>query len=88
MLMSFKNGRALVWAVGGALALLAGLLSLAGIPFVAGFWAKLWIFMAAYRAGHVELVLLGASEQHRRVDVPVARVADLGWYGLSALPTH
>ncbi|MFO0690308.1 MAG: NADH-quinone oxidoreductase subunit N [Myxococcota bacterium] len=43
-----------------ALALLAGLLSLAGIPFVVGFWAKLWIFMAAYRAGHVELVLLGA----------------------------
>lgn len=43
-----------------ALALLASLLSLAGIPFMVGFWSKLYVFMAAYRAGHVDLVLLGA----------------------------
>lgn len=43
-----------------ALALLLFLLSLAGIPFVVGFWAKMSVFMAAYRAGHGWLVLLGA----------------------------
>lgn len=43
-----------------ALALLVFLLSLAGIPFVAGFWAKLYVFVAAYGAGLVELVVLGA----------------------------
>ena len=43
-----------------ALALLLFLLSLAGIPFVVGFWAKLYVFMAAYRAGHVWLLLFGA----------------------------
>jgi NADH-quinone oxidoreductase subunit N len=40
-------------------ALLTFLLSLAGIPFVAGFWAKLFIFLAAYRAGLTGLVLAG-----------------------------
>jgi NADH-quinone oxidoreductase subunit N len=43
-----------------ALALLAFLLSLAGIPFVAGFWAKLYVFVAAYRAGLGPLVAVGA----------------------------
>jgi NADH-quinone oxidoreductase subunit N len=41
-------------------ALLAFLLSLAGIPFMIGFWAKLFVFLAAYRAGLVGLVVLGA----------------------------
>lgn len=43
-----------------ALALLMFLLSLAGIPFVVGFWAKLYVFMAAYEAGQGWLVLFGA----------------------------
>ncbi|MBI4818635.1 MAG: NADH-quinone oxidoreductase subunit N [Deltaproteobacteria bacterium] len=43
-----------------ALALLLFLLSLAGIPFVVGFWAKLYVFMAVYEAGHGWLVLFGA----------------------------
>jgi NADH-quinone oxidoreductase subunit N len=43
-----------------ALALLLFLLSLAGIPFVAGFWAKLYVFLAAARAGLWPLVALGA----------------------------
>ncbi len=40
-------------------ALLVFLLSLAGIPFVAGFWAKLFVFMAAWRAGLWVLVAIG-----------------------------
>ena len=43
-----------------ALALLMFLLSLAGIPFVAGFWAKLYVFIAAWNAGLGWLVLIGA----------------------------
>lgn len=43
-----------------AFAMLLFLLSLAGIPFVAGFWAKLYVFMAAWQAGHTWLVLLGS----------------------------
>lgn len=39
--------------------LLVFLLSLAGIPFVVGFWAKLFVFMAAWRAGLGGLVVLG-----------------------------
>jgi len=42
------------------LAFLLFLLSLAGIPFVIGFWAKLYVFLAAYRAGLVVLVVAGA----------------------------
>jgi NADH-quinone oxidoreductase subunit N len=42
-----------------ALALLFFLLSLAGIPFVVGFWAKLYVFMAAFRAGQYALVVAG-----------------------------
>jgi NADH-quinone oxidoreductase subunit N len=42
------------------LSLLVFLLSLAGIPFVAGFWAKLYVFVAAWEAGFGWLVLLGA----------------------------
>lgn len=42
------------------LAMLLFLLSLAGIPFVVGFWAKLYVFMAVWQAGYGWLVLLGA----------------------------
>lgn len=43
-----------------SLAMLLFLLSLGGIPFVAGFWAKLGVFIAAWNEGHAGLVLLGA----------------------------
>ena len=43
-----------------ALAMLLFLLSLGGIPFVAGFWAKLYVFWAVAEAGLYGLVLLGA----------------------------
>lgn len=43
-----------------ALALLLFLLSLGGIPFVAGFWAKLFIFWAAVEQGMYALAFLGA----------------------------
>ncbi len=43
-----------------ALAMLLFLLSLGGIPFVAGFWAKLYVFWAAATAGLYWLVLVGA----------------------------
>jgi len=43
-----------------ALAMLLFLLSLGGIPFVVGFWAKLYVFWAAAAAGLYGLVLLGA----------------------------
>ncbi|MEZ4655205.1 MAG: NADH-quinone oxidoreductase subunit N [Candidatus Eisenbacteria bacterium] len=42
------------------LAMLLFLLSLGGIPFVAGFWAKIFLFWAAWEAGVRWLVLLGA----------------------------
>lgn len=42
-------------------ALLVFLLSLAGIPFVAGFWAKLFLLLAGYRAGLGWLVVLGVA---------------------------
>jgi NADH-quinone oxidoreductase subunit N len=43
-----------------ALAMLLFLLSLGGIPFVVGFWAKLYVFWAAAEAGLYGLVLVGA----------------------------
>ncbi len=43
-----------------ALAMLLFLLSLGGIPFVVGFWAKLYVFWAAAQQGLYWLVLLGA----------------------------
>ncbi|HUG37820.1 MAG TPA: NADH-quinone oxidoreductase subunit N [Candidatus Limnocylindrales bacterium] len=43
-----------------ALSMLLFLLSLGGIPFVAGFWAKLFVFWAAAQQGLYWLVLLGA----------------------------
>jgi NADH-quinone oxidoreductase subunit N len=43
-----------------ALAMLLFLLSLGGIPFVAGFWAKLYVFWAAAQRGLYWLVLIGA----------------------------
>lgn len=43
-----------------AMAMLLFLLSLAGIPFVAGFWAKLYVFMVALEAGLAWLVFIGA----------------------------
>lgn len=45
---------------GVALAMLLFLLSLAGIPFVGGFWAKLFVFRAAWDAGATWIVLTGA----------------------------
>lgn len=48
-------------APGLAVALLFFLLSLAGIPFVVGFWAKLYVFLAAWRAGFVWLVAGGIA---------------------------
>ena len=42
------------------MALLVFLLSLAGIPFVVGFWAKMFVFLAAWQAGYAWLVVLGA----------------------------
>ncbi|MCI0546891.1 MAG: NADH-quinone oxidoreductase subunit N [Candidatus Rokubacteria bacterium] len=43
-----------------ALAMLLCLLSLGGIPFVAGFWAKLYVFWAAAEQGLYWLVIVGA----------------------------
>jgi NADH-quinone oxidoreductase subunit N len=43
-----------------ALAMLVFLLSLGGIPFVAGFWAKLYIFWATVERGLYWLAFLGA----------------------------
>jgi NADH-quinone oxidoreductase subunit N len=43
-----------------ALSMLIFLLSLGGIPFVAGFWAKLYVFWAAAERGLYALVLVGA----------------------------
>jgi len=43
-----------------ALAMLLFLLSLAGIPFVIGFWAKFYLFIAVWSAGFEWLVVLGA----------------------------
>jgi len=43
-----------------AMSFLAFLLSLGGIPFVLGFWSKLFVFFAAARAGLWVLVFLGA----------------------------
>jgi NADH-quinone oxidoreductase subunit N len=43
-----------------ALTMLVFLLSLGGIPFVAGFWAKMYVFWAAVERGMYGLVFLGA----------------------------
>jgi NADH-quinone oxidoreductase subunit N len=43
-----------------ALCMLLFLLSLGGIPFVAGFWAKLYIFWAVVEQGMYGLAFLGA----------------------------
>jgi NADH-quinone oxidoreductase subunit N len=43
-----------------ALAMLLCLLSLGGIPFVAGFWAKLFVFLAGVERGLIGLVFVGA----------------------------
>jgi NADH-quinone oxidoreductase subunit N len=43
-----------------ALAMLLFLLSLGGIPFVAGFWAKLYVFLAGVEQGLLGLVFVGA----------------------------
>jgi NADH-quinone oxidoreductase subunit N len=43
-----------------ALAMLLFLLSLGGIPFVAGFWAKLYVFLAGVERGLLGLVFVGA----------------------------
>ncbi len=46
------------WFLG--MSMLLFVLSLAGIPFVVGFWAKIYVFMAAWQAGFAWLVILGA----------------------------
>jgi NADH-quinone oxidoreductase subunit N len=46
---------------GLAVAALVCLLSLAGIPFAVGFWAKLWAMLAAWQAGYPWLVLAAAG---------------------------
>lgn len=51
-------GRRTPWL---AVSILLFLLSLAGIPFVVGFWAKLYVLLAAWRAGFEGLVVLGAT---------------------------
>ncbi|TNE83993.1 MAG: NADH-quinone oxidoreductase subunit N [Deltaproteobacteria bacterium] len=43
-----------------AFAMLVFLLSLGGIPFVVGFWAKLYLFLGAWGAGFAWSVVLGA----------------------------
>jgi NADH-quinone oxidoreductase subunit N len=43
-----------------ALSMLIFLLSLGGVPFVAGFWAKMYVFWAALEQGLYWLVLIGA----------------------------
>ncbi|MGC4064571.1 MAG: NADH-quinone oxidoreductase subunit N [Polyangiaceae bacterium] len=43
-----------------AFSMLLFLLSLAGIPFVVGFWAKLYVFIVTWQAGYPWLVLIGA----------------------------
>jgi len=43
-----------------ALAMLLFLLSLGGIPFVAGFWAKLYVFLVGVERGLIGLVFVGA----------------------------
>lgn len=43
-----------------SLYMLIFLLSLGGIPFVIGFWAKLYVFLAALKGGYTLLVFLGA----------------------------
>lgn len=45
---------------GLAMTMLAFLLSLAGIPFMVGFWAKLFVFTAAWQAGWTWMVVLAA----------------------------
>jgi NADH-quinone oxidoreductase subunit N len=57
------DGVAGLWkrAPGLAAAFLCFLLSLAGIPFVVGFWAKLYVFLAAWRAGLIGLVAAGVA---------------------------
>jgi NADH-quinone oxidoreductase subunit N len=47
-------------APGLAFAMLVFLLSLAGIPFVVGFWAKLYVFIVAWQSGLYLFVILGA----------------------------
>jgi NADH-quinone oxidoreductase subunit N len=42
-----------------SVAMLAFLFSLGGIPFMAGFWAKVFVFRAAWMAGHAPVVVLG-----------------------------
>lgn len=57
-LTAFKGlGRRSPWL---AMASLLFLLSLAGIPFVVGFWAKLYVFLAAWGSGLAWLVILAA----------------------------
>ena len=61
-----------------ALAMLVFLLSLGGIPFVAGFWAKLYIFLAAAERGHVRPCLPRRGADGRSaVLLPARRATDV-----------
>ena len=61
-----------------ALAMLVFLLSLGGIPFVAGFWAKLYIFLAAARARDVRPGLpRRGADGGGAVLLPARRAADV-----------
>jgi len=42
-----------------SLAMLVFLFSLGGIPFMVGFWAKLFVFWSAWLGGHAAIVVLG-----------------------------
>ena len=61
-----------------ALAMLIFLLSLGGIPFVAGFWAKLYVFLAAIDRGHVRPRLpRRRADRRRALLLPARRAADV-----------
>ena len=61
-----------------ALAMLIFLLSLGGIPFVAGFWAKLYVFLAAIDRGHVRPgVPRRRPDRRRALLLPARRAPDV-----------
>ncbi|MDQ6961401.1 MAG: NADH-quinone oxidoreductase subunit N [Mariprofundaceae bacterium] len=44
---------------GYAIAMVLLMFSMAGIPFLGGFWAKFYVFMSAFNAGYTQLALIG-----------------------------
>ena len=60
------------------LAMLLFVLSLAGIPFVVGFWAKLYVFIVAWQSGLYLLVILGRCDGGgRALLLPAGRSLDV-----------